>query len=236
MPNWTWNTLRVKKPAALRVQELVKGEKSSFDFNKLIPMPESLDVVSGSTSDEALLVYHTGGKQTVPEMIDYLKSTEAARKSSYAKAALEELEKVNSTKGESFFKIMVERVCAKKPEEMEELKKLGDVLIENMRLYGAPTWYEWCVNNWGTKWNACDTEVADTGNSLQFEFTTAWAAPIPIFKELSKQFPDEDIDVEFRNEDGYENIYCLTYRDGEVIHEAVEIDEEYLEEIQQYME
>src|ERR1700690_871409 len=45
--------------------------------------------------------------------------------------------------------------------------------------------YEWCVNHWGTKWNAY--EVAYTDGVY---FQTAWSTPLPIWAELSKRFPD----------------------------------------------
>jgi hypothetical protein len=29
----------------------------------------------------------------------------------------------------------------------------------NIEKYGSPTWDEWCCEQWGTKWNACDAEA-----------------------------------------------------------------------------
>jgi Ferredoxin-like domain in Api92-like protein len=42
MPNWVNNTLKVIKGDPKEIFEFVRSEKSIFDFNKLIPMPESI--------------------------------------------------------------------------------------------------------------------------------------------------------------------------------------------------
>lgn len=56
MPNWTrnWITYTGSKENLEKVKDLM-GE--SFDFNKIIPMPECLDVVSGSVTTEAIIAY-----------------------------------------------------------------------------------------------------------------------------------------------------------------------------------
>jgi hypothetical protein len=47
----------------------------------------------------------------------------------------------------------------------------------------GPNWYNWCLANWGTKWNSYDGNVTESGIS----FNTAWAPPVPVIVELSKQ-------------------------------------------------
>ena len=50
MPNWTENTVIAKKELIDRF--LTKDKESGdyfFDFNKLIPMPEELNLTSGSS-------------------------------------------------------------------------------------------------------------------------------------------------------------------------------------------
>ena len=45
-------------------------------------------------------------------------------------------------------------------------------------------WYEWCNDNWGTKWDAVDcvmkrgSKVCPTSDRMDFKFRTAWAPPI----------------------------------------------------------
>jgi hypothetical protein len=60
----------------------------------------------------------------------------------------------------------------------------------NIEKYGAPTWYEWRCQHWGTKWNACYAEVTDIGDGgIHVNFETAWDFPFPIFKKLVAEFP-----------------------------------------------
>ena len=55
-------------------------------------------------------------------------------------------------------------------------------------------WYDWNVNNWGTKWEVSDVEYEHwDGNSFECEFETAWSPPEGIFYALRQLFPDVDI-------------------------------------------
>lgn len=42
------------------------------------------------------------------------------------------------------------------------------------------TWYDWSIENWGTKWNAYSHKPTDrTSDGLILRFETAWAPPYP---------------------------------------------------------
>ena len=60
MPNYVSNMIKMKGITALPLFEKDKetGEKY-FDFNKLIPMPESLDIESGSHTDDSIVYFLT---------------------------------------------------------------------------------------------------------------------------------------------------------------------------------
>jgi len=51
-----------------------------------------------------------------------------------------------------------------------------------IKKYGSDNWWDWCVSNWGTKWDA-DVDYSDESC---ISFTTAWSPPIGIVKTLSK--------------------------------------------------
>ena len=53
---------------------------------------------------------------------------------------------------------------------------------------GIPNWYDWCCENWGTKWDACHMSWHQPDdNIVQFDFDTAWSPPIPVYEELAEQ-------------------------------------------------
>ena len=50
--------------------------------------------------------------------------------------------------------------------------------------------YHWCVDNWGTKWNASDPCIKRIGkNSVFLQFETAWSPPKPVIIAWSQKFP-----------------------------------------------
>ena len=62
---------------------------------------------------------------------------------------------------------------------------------------GIPTWYEWCCENWGTKWDACEVEVDQIGCTksdkyrwVTYRFQTACDAPHPVIAKLKADWPD----------------------------------------------
>lgn len=50
-------------------------------------------------------------------------------------------------------------------------------------------WYQWSIDNWGTKWNSWGFCWHDDDNPdvLTFQFTTAWCPPGPIFAALEEK-------------------------------------------------
>lgn len=52
---------------------------------------------------------------------------------------------------------------------------------------GEPTsgWYDWRIENWGTKWDIYNTQCERTdANILVMSFNTAWSPPIPVYEKL----------------------------------------------------
>lgn len=82
-------------------------------------------------------------------------------------------------------------------------------------LYGAGDWYDWCVKNWGCKWNAqttfCETE--------EVGFETPWEEPYNWIHHLSLKFPNHKIWVEWEEEQGYGEVYSITGGKKEIAHE-----------------
>lgn len=88
----------------------------------------------------------------------------------------------------------IENITKEQTEEEREAEKAAYKLLqeENTKTYGYPDWYEWSVNNWGTKWNAYnhwqfeDVEDVVLEEIDQIGFQTAWSPPLPVIKELSR--------------------------------------------------
>ena len=62
--------------------------------------------------------------------------------------------------------------------------------------YGSRNWYDWSIENWGTKWDACDVNT----EKRTVIFNTAWDFALPVIRELAKMvgdllcfYADEDI-------------------------------------------
>ena len=64
--------------------------------------------------------------------------------------------------------------------------------------YGHDNWYDWSINNWGTKWDACEPHI--NHNDIDFfslTFDTAWSPPIEWIKYIMKDFPDLRFSLEY---------------------------------------
>ena len=91
------------------------------------------------------------------------------------------------------------------PKEMENTESLfkgteeeSQALIDK---YGANNWYDWRLNNWGTKWNITEADVEAGDEDIYATFDTAWSPPEGIHNYLQEKFPDVQISWFFR-EDG----------------------------------
>jgi hypothetical protein len=68
--------------------------------------------------------------------------------------------------------------------------------------YGYANWYDWQIENWGTKWDASEAVLDEWDeDSLFYTFDTAWSPPEGIYNELTKLFPNLSISWFYR-EDG----------------------------------
>ena len=55
----------------------------------------------------------------------------------------------------------------------------------NRMTYGYTNWYDFCVNEWGTKWDVGGEHGADTiPGGLMLSFDSAWAPPVNAYEKL----------------------------------------------------
>ena len=232
MPNWVINKVRFSSRGKEIIDKITStnNDEEYVDFNKIIPMPKTLNITSGGNDRDAmqyaLLKMNT---LQLKQTIEKLKETSTSFYGNYfekiyscKKYTLEELEKVakefeeklNSGKQDRFNEVDYKELG------VNNLEDLGNVYINNILQYGADCWYDWCCENWGTKWNASDTYIIDDN---EIEFSTAWSCPVNIFKELSKQFSGVEIAVDFADEDIGSNCGKITFLNGE-IEEYIDMD------------
>ena len=91
-------------------------------------------------------------------------------------------------------------------------KKTYDKAKQNYEQYKQIDWYEWCLMNWGTKWNAYNTSrLSDT----VVEFETAWSGIEGLIGKLSDKFPTHEIHYMYADEDIGSNVGKMTLLNGE---------------------
>ena len=86
------------------------------------------------------------------------------------------------------------------PEELHEQTPIGDDFLNrdqarmeaNVKKYGHTGWYEWCIENWGTKWDVTPEGMTAEdypidGNSITIGFDSAWSPPIAFYEALEDQ-------------------------------------------------
>ena len=122
MPNWCDNTVTLEHTDPAMIERARKAFNDSKFLNEFVPVPESLQIVSGRC-----------GADDNPEQI----ALEAAQKS-------------------------------------------------NIEVHGYKDWYDFCVNEWGTKWDVGGDgyEAQDIPGGLMLTFESAWAPPLNAYEKM----------------------------------------------------
>jgi hypothetical protein len=84
------------------------------------------------------------------------------------------------------------------PEYQELLKKYE----ANKAKYGHKDWYDWCIENWGTKWapSPNDHPLEAESGVLLLSYDTAWSPPSRLLRKISELFPTLTITNSFHEE------------------------------------
>ena len=161
MPNYVRNIVKMKGIADLPLYNERPGEKY-FDFQKLIPMPAELDVEDGSRTEQRIIYFLTE-RCTIPVRdLDQRKSDLVRKLVSNDFAKMDWPEEV--------FNRTLNWMSGATDEERDNAYEGGRQYISNYETHGFTTWYGWCRHNWGTKWNACETQIIDS-DTIVFDKT-----------------------------------------------------------------
>ena len=108
----------------------------------------------------------------------------------------------------------------------DEQKELERKTAENREKYGYGNWYDFCVGEWGTKWDVGgdgQSDIHPDGKMLHTSFDSAWSPPINAYDKLVEL----GFGVEAMYYEGGMG-YAGTYSDGadeELVLEGMSADE-----------
>ena len=194
MPNNTSNRLWVAgapEDVARLITECTTVEEGEsapiLDFQKIIPMPAELDLVSSSYGRMAydIMGSDTGWVQYAQAAWIRALGTETGQVSGSALVMPPPLQ----TKDD-----LVKHLATHLGGQWDEAVSLAVAYAANFARFGCTTWLDWRRRHWGTKWNAYWPNWAagpyeDGDSEFDLRFYTAWSAPVPIMKALSRKFP-----------------------------------------------
>ena len=188
MPNWCSNEIDIhpvddSKEAKKQFAELLELLEVSIEdgtiggniLNKLVPMPESLRITSGTSTDYGMAVV------LFTEHDD--------------DSGLNKIKDYPWAKGMSS-----EDLCTYLVEKKSADIEKGRQAISNIKNYGYKSWYEWSIANWGTKWDTGDDIQVNnvSEDCLSLYFSTAWSPPTRAFaNSFNEKFDKLYIELEY---------------------------------------
>lgn len=223
MPNYVYNRVTViaKDEAMMTGNELIlahcfkNGKEISFDFNSILPMPKELDIIAGSITEDCVKLFLNSIKNDESLMDKYMpayfksqtKHLRLSSKSVFipdddAAAKIEYIVKNHSKDGSE-----------PKFATAEDVLNYGRRALDNVLEFGAIDWYDWSVEHWGTKWNACDTLIE--GDVLFF--STAWSDVRTLMRKWSAQHPQYRFQYEYAEEQTGHYTGWAEYDSGEEV-------------------
>lgn len=198
--------------------EEVDGEtRRVVDFNSLVPMPETLNVVSGGCADECILIYlrdafDTATVDVVNEHLVTIKNYNNKQAWNYQKVDLSKVPSSEELYGK--IQILVEKYGPEKDNPFgdnpvftkhEDVINYGKQIYENIRDYGHKDWYGWRLEHWGTKWNSYSNNQDSTPNCVKLKFETAWSIPfdfyVKLYEVIHRDCKSLGCNIRYANED-----------------------------------
>lgn len=207
MPNHVRNVVKFEQlDEGKTVSELLQeihGEKEDqcISFNKIIPMPEELDIISGSRILLSRDIYR-------------MKKGETLTDNEYQSIHVWAEDKEN--------KLTHEEAVQKLIDDGTADLKTAKQSFENEKKYGYKDWYYWRIANWGTKWDAYDQCKVDENT---IAFNTAWSDPAPVMEKLAKDNTNMRIDHKYADEmPNY--VGHTVYERGEKVYDQIYYEEQ----------
>ena len=96
----------------------------------------------------------------------------------------------------AFDKERLLNAIVKKPKHQPDIQKpnpffaKGGLGADEQKLFGKNNWYDWSIENWGTKWEiSSDGDTAELENGmLTMMFRSAWSPPVQAISKIKLPF------------------------------------------------
>jgi hypothetical protein len=109
----------------------------------------------------------------------------------------------------------------------DEQKKLEADTARNLKELGYGNWYDYCVGEWGTKWDCGEQGASDIhpdGKMLHTFFDTAWAPPVNAYEKLVEMGFGVEA-MYYEGGMGYAGSFSSEYGDQEINLEGMRADD-----------
>ena len=119
------------------------------------------------------------------------------------------------------------KIDTEEPKVLERFKrkaKAKDTALSLNKLHPEPKgvdWYEWRLQNWGTKWDVEAMLEDYSEDYLLYTFDSAWSPPVEWLEYVAKQYPQLQFRLKF-DESGVGFFGVATAENGEVTTKVLE--------------
>ena len=195
MPNYCTNELLVWSDDPAQLLDFVKkstNENGRFTLAGTYPCPPILSEVSAGSDENCWEIVYGPWKR----LADY---------TWLRKGGVENGEKAESR--EELIEIFVAAEATRGKRTLEDIMAIAKKYQDNIDNHGHKTWYSWCIENWGTKWDAigdCEWDDVPDENgegNAEVRFDTAWSPPVAWLEHVAEMYPALHFTLHYR-EDG----------------------------------
>ena len=224
MPNHVTNKLEFvgEQKKINEILEAIKNDEAgigSIDFNKIIPMPESLNITSGSVEHNSINAYLTA-------INPYTSDFGVKKLNDFDYFTM--MNKLNSQSnfykydGQMSIENMQNEAVWTEKKDIKSLIDIGRQYADNFMKYGATSWYDWAIRSWGSKWSGYDFQAMQEN---KLTYSTAWSNVIPVITKLSEMYPDIHINYAWADEDIGANVGEMEFENGKAISEHIPVNQ-----------
>lgn len=187
MPNHTSNLVTISGPKEkleeMRAKYFRLGrdeEPGTLDLNAIVPMPE---ILANSTKGSF-----------APDVVD-------ARRYAQGVLSPDRLRQIFYVGSDSlhpeYSGLSNEEILEKMRGQFPDRVEIFLCGVQAYKETGYTNWYDWSIQNWGTKWNAYDGSVSDiqripraSNYMMEATFNSAWSPPKEALEVLSGVYPE----------------------------------------------